>query len=81
MKFQEMLCQFFLPVSHNNYSSFEDNNNGKRLSTRLPCRLVLFFLSPYTASRPRGHSRQVGAVVLKEEGKYRQKNKDGIVRG
>ena len=36
--------------------------------------------SPYTASRPRGHSRQVGAVVLKEEEKYRQKNKEGIVR-
>ena len=41
----------------------------------------LSFLSPYTASRPRRHSRQVGSVVLKEEGKYRQKNKEGIVRG
>ena len=39
-----------------------------------------FFLSPYTASRPHGHSRQVGAVVLKE-GKYTQKNKERIVRG
>ena len=40
-----------------------------------------FFLSLYTASRPHGHSRQMGAVVLKEEGKYRQNNKEGIVRG
>ena len=38
-------------------------------------------LSLYTASRLHGYSRQVGAVLLKEEGKYRQKNKEGIVRG
>ena len=42
--------------------------------------IFLSFLSLYTASRSHGHSRQVGAVVLKEGGKYRQKNKEGIVR-
>ena len=38
----------------------------------------IFLSFSYTASPPHGHSRQVGAVLLKEDGKYRQKNKEGI---
>ena len=36
-----------------------------------------FFLSPYAASRHRGHSGQVGAVVLKEEGNIDKRIKRG----